>query len=294
MIAERIAIVLLSIAAPFASPQSPNLTNQSPYEGQVVSSPESLSGLWEASDGHGGLVGLHLKLITRIPGGTTSVNGIRQTWEHLEVGVFESKSPALQIGDANYFTDSPEGVHVRFDKNQLSLHLANSTPVTPSIDLDLTLVSDVWKGHFHRGNFDSIVELHRPGASVATWTEDSPAGRSCVHIPDFPAVEFNGWSDNIPTPGNLRYANNIPRPSTTDVTYGDLANIRHLGNHQISIEFNAYTAICCSHSFVGTITADHMHLNGSWPAGPNQSPHSVSFRKAPANSCLAARGIPHR
>lgn len=286
MLSRIIAAVLLPLAVQFAFAQSSTSSNQSPHRGQLVTSPESLSGLWQAPDGHGGIVGLHLQLITRIPSTTTSLADIQQRWERLIVGVFQSKSPILQIGDADYFTDSPQGIYVRFENDHLSLHLINSTPQRPSVDLDLKHVGDTWKGRFHRGDFDAHVELRRPGAIVDTWTADSPPVRSCVHIPNSTAPDFNGWSDNIQTLGQVRFANNIPRPSTTPATYGDLIKIRHLDNNQISIEFNAYSGICCSHLFIGTIAPDGMHLTGTWPAGPNQSPHSGSFRKAPPYSCL--------
>jgi hypothetical protein len=278
--------------APFALAQSSTPNDESSHHHQLVTSPESLSGLWEAPDRHGGIVGLHLKLITSISGTTTSLAGAQQTWEHLEVGVFQTENSILQFGDQNYFSDSPQGVYVRFENDHLYLHLVNSTPQTPSVDLDLKRVGDIWKGRLHRGDFDARVELRRPAAHIDTWIADSPMARSCVHIPNSTAPEFNGWSDSIPTLGYARYANNIPRPATAAATYGDLVKIRHLDNNRISIEFNAYSGICCSRTFVGTATPDGMLLKGSWVSGPNQSPRAGSFKKAPPNSCLGSSRSP--
>jgi hypothetical protein len=286
MFRRTIAVMLLYIGSQFAAAQSAASDDQSPYHGRVVTSPESLSGLWQAPDGHGGLVGLHLQLITDIPSTTTTLTGVQQTWEHLEVGVFQTKGPTLQSEDQNYFSDSPRGSNVRFENDRLSLHFASAYARTPSVDLDLTRAGDTWTGRFHRGDFDAQVELRRPAANADTWIVDSPMGRSCVHVPNSTAPEFNGWSDNIPTFGHVRFANNIPRPATSAATYGDLVKIRHLDDNKISIEFNAYGGMCCSHVFVGTITPDGMHLTGTWAAGPNQSPHPGSFRKAPPYSCL--------
>jgi len=283
----EIIAVILTGTTQLACAQSSSPDDQSPYLDQVVSSPELLSGLWEAPDGRGGLIGLHLQLITNVPGTTTSLAGAQQTWEHLEVGVFQTKGPTLQFEDQNYFSDSPRGSNVHFENDRLSLHFASAYARTPSVDLDLTSVGDTWKGRFHRGDFDAEVELRRPGANVDTWIANSPMARSCVHVPNSTAPEFNGWSDNVPTLGNVRFANNIPRPSTTPATYGDLVKIRRLDNNQVSIEFNAYSGICCSHIFVGTVTSDGIHLTGTWPAGPNQSPHPGSFTKAPPDSCLS-------
>ncbi len=283
--AQIIAVVLLCTTH-LAFAQSSSSDDQSPYKNQLVASPESLSGLWEAPDGNGGFVGLHLQLITNIPTTSTSLANVQQTWEHLEVGVFQAKSPILQFEDQNYFSDSPRGSNARFENDHLSLHFISPSPRTPSVDLDLMRVDDTWKGRFHRGDFDAQVELRRPAVNVDTWLADSPMARSCVHIPNSNAPEFNGWSDNIPTLGHVRYANNIPRPSTTAATYGDLVRIRHLDESKISIEFNAYGGMCCPHVFVGTVTPDGMLLNGSWTAGPNQLPLPGSFRKAPPYSCL--------
>lgn len=284
--ASAAIIVLLCTFTQLAVAQSAASDDQSPYHGQVVTSPEALSGLWEESDGHGGLVGLHLQLITDVPGTTTSLAGVQQTWEHLEIGVFQTKGSTLQFGDQNYFSDSPRGGNARFENDHLSLHFISPSPITPSVDLDLTRAGDTWTGRFRRGDFDAQVELRRPAANADTWIVDSPSARSCVHVPNSTAPEFNGWSDNVPTLGHVRYANNIPRPSTTSAIYGDLAKIRHLDGNKISIEFNAYSGICCSRLFVGSLTPDGMQLSGSWTAGPNQSPRPDSFRKAPPYSCL--------
>lgn len=284
-----IAVVLLCVATQVVSAQSSPADDQSPYHDLLVTSPESLSGLWETPDGHGGRVGLHLQLITNVPGTTTSLTNVQQSWEHLEVGVFQTKSPSLQLEDQNYFSDSPRGNNARFENDHLSLHFPSAFPRTPSVDLELTRVNDTWKGRFHRGDFDAQVELRRPESNIDTWIADSPIARSCVHVPNSTAPEFNGWSDNVPTLGHVHFANNIPRPSTTPATYGDLVKIRHLDENKISIEFNAYSAICCPRFFVGSLTPDGIQLSGSWTAGPNQSPQLGSFRRAPPYSCLDSR-----
>jgi hypothetical protein len=37
------------------------------YSRQSIDHPETLSGLWEASDGHGGTIGIHLLMMTVVP-----------------------------------------------------------------------------------------------------------------------------------------------------------------------------------------------------------------------------------
>jgi hypothetical protein len=46
-------------------PTPPN--DRRPYLGNPVTHPEALSGLWEASNRHGGAVGIHLLLTTTVP-----------------------------------------------------------------------------------------------------------------------------------------------------------------------------------------------------------------------------------
>ena len=57
------------------------------YLGTPVSKPEELSGLWEAADGHGGAVGIHLVLSTTAPTDTSRLDGINQSWLSLGVGI---------------------------------------------------------------------------------------------------------------------------------------------------------------------------------------------------------------
>jgi hypothetical protein len=56
----------LGSSAAGASPEG------SPHRGRVVTDPEGLSGLWEAPNGHGGFVGIHIVLWTSVAPDATS------------------------------------------------------------------------------------------------------------------------------------------------------------------------------------------------------------------------------
>jgi hypothetical protein len=43
--------------------------------------------------------------------------------------------------------------------------------------------------------------------------------------------------------------------------------------------------MCCSHSFVGTLTPSGTLIEGAWPPGPNQAPRDSTWRKTPGDSC---------
>lgn len=121
-----------------------------------------LSGVWEASDNQGGAVGIHLVLLTTVSGDADPPAWLPQSWQHLELGVFQRRGPELVFGDENYFSDSPRGGSVTVENDHLQLHFAATVKTDLSFDLDLTRESDgCWHGRFHRGDFDSAVTLCR-------------------------------------------------------------------------------------------------------------------------------------
>ena len=263
-------------------------SNVSPYVGRAVSDPESFSGLWEAANGHGGAVGIHLLLSTTVPATTRTLKGIPQSWESLEVGVYERKGAVIQFGEQNYFADSSRGSNVRFDDGRLTLHF----PGDPAIHLDLLQQSDkVWVGRFHRGAFDSKVTLRRPRVRdaakenpiVGTWVGTSRVSNMCIHVFQQAESEFTGWSDGLQVgdPGMERAG-----LRTAFEHYGDLAKVGFDANGNVIFELHAFTGICCSHKYVGKLHPDGNLIDGAWPPGPNQAPRNDSLRKMPGDSCV--------
>jgi hypothetical protein len=265
--------------------------DQSPYAGMSVQSPESLTGLWEAPDGHEGAIGIHLLLTTTVPATAKSLVGTVQSWQHLEVRVYERKKPSIGPADENGFSDSKRGGSVTFDRDRLRLHFVSTWHDVPSVDLDLVQSGDRWVGRFHRGSFDSNVSLRRPSmtskanALLGTWQYSrSSASYECLHIAQTTAHDFTGWFDSLQLFGNVHIAPNMERPSTTLEEYGELLKVG-VADNAMSFELPAYTGICCSSTFVGRMTPDSSAIRGAWRPDPNQTPQDALWVKVRGGSC---------
>ncbi len=267
----------------------------SPYAGMPVLHPESLSGLWEASDNRGGAVGIILTLRTTVPTDPLAASGAPDSWVDLSVGVFQRRGAALRFGDTNYFMDSSDTAPVRFEHGRLTLHFAARMPDSLAVDLDLEQRDQAWVGRLHRGQFDSAVTLRRPGASlnvvapvVGTWREhDSLVGSdlSCIHLAEQSPDGLTGWSDSIYVPGRVRFAPGVHPLATTPNVYGRLMKVQLQPDGNIQLELGAFSGVCCSRHFAGRLAENGQDLLGDWIAGPNQIQRQASWTKMPAGSC---------
>jgi hypothetical protein len=254
------------------------------YLGTPITQPEDLSGLWEAADGRGGAIGIHLVLDATAPTDATTLVGIQQKWLGLEVAPYRRAGAEIQVGDENFFSDSPRGGNVRYENGRLTLHF-------PGYDLDLHRIpGDQWTGRFHREGFDSIVTLARPMLRTAsnpwflgTWKGTSGPQITCLHI----AKASLAWSDTLSTLGVARSAPQVAKPPYSWEHYGDLVKIQPAQNGHLSIELGAYNTICCSHSFLATSADNGKAMKADWPDGSNQSPHKSRWTKMPDDSCIA-------
>jgi hypothetical protein len=233
------------------------------YIGRRVSDPEALSGIWEARDGRGGAVGIDLQLITYLPRDARSFEATNETWQTLQVGVYERALAATKLGEENYFTDSRQGGDVRYENGHLTLH---SGP----FDLDLVrLPGQRWSGRLHRNDFDAQVLLTRSCdcanknvGFVGTWRRDSGAGTfACLHIAQPARGEFTAWEDSHQVPGRMRFAPGLQRPATATQIYGEMTVARSMpeGN-LLLLESPASLPACCPHSSLATLTKHGMQL----------------------------------
>jgi hypothetical protein len=284
--APALGILLLSILhCAFAQDQT---DQPGVMKGKIVARPERLSGLWEMAIGSGEVVGIHLMLITKIEGAATSLTSVPQYLEYLQVGVYQ-RNKELKFGDENFFGDSGEG-GAQWDGKRLLLKFVPRTAEDMAIDLDLTYDEklETWSGRFHRGGFSGDVILRRPGAGNAmtgTWVSDSPGMNGCVHIVQQLDGTLVGWSDVLQMPGLYRYANGLKPPNESLEHYGNLVKVTQTSPETLLIEFNAYGAMCCSHTFAAIVSADGTIFNGGWQAGPNQYPFKATWSKVHGDSC---------
>jgi hypothetical protein len=258
------------------------------YLGTPVMHPEELSGLWEAPDGRGGAIGIHLVLDATAPVEATTLVGVQQKWLGLQVGLYRRAKAEIQIGDENFFSDSPRGGNVRYENGLLTLHF-------PGYDLDLQRIpGDKWTGRFHREGFDSIVTLARPMLQttskgpwfLGTWRNTNGSQITCLHIAEASPPAFLAWSDTLSTLGVAKFAPQVAKPPYSWEHYGDLVKIQPARNRNLSIELGAYNATCCSRSFVATPADRGNTMKADWPASPNQSPHKSRWTKMPGDSCI--------
>lgn len=204
--------------------------------------------------------------------------------------------------DKNYFVDYSPTNGVRFDKGRLQLHFVPSSVVVPAVDLDLIQEPDgSWEGRFHRGDFDSRIKLLRPGAgrgfardpAVGTWSENQTGFpvRSCLHIAQQTATEWTGWSDSLTVLGSVQYAPHLSKPATAMERYGELVDVARKQDGSFSFTLDAFTGVCCSRRFVGTLAPAGALLEGTWLSGPNQITRQGSWTKMSADSCLSGEPV---
>jgi hypothetical protein len=271
---------------PNASAQ--NHEDRSFYLGTPVTHPEDLSGIWEAPDGHGGAIGIHLVLDTTVPVEATTLAGAKQSWLGLQVGLYRRSGPQLQMGDENFFSDSLRGGSVRYENDRLILHARG-------YDLDLHRVDgDKWAGRFHLDDIDSAVTLARLAMQptskatwfLGTWKSMSGSQTTCLHIAEASPSAFLAWSDNLLAWGAARSAPQVGKPPYSWEHYGDLVKVHSTESGSLSVELAAYSPICCSHPFLAVSAAHGKAMKADWPSGPNQSPHKSRWTKMPGNTCI--------
>jgi hypothetical protein len=267
----------------------PQQQDRSFYLGTPVPHPEDLSGIWEAPDGHGGAVGIHLILDTTAPVDATTLVGVRQAWLGLQVGLYRRIGAEFQPFKENDFSDSPRGGGVRYEDSRLTLH-------APGYDLDLHRVAgDKWTGRFHREDFDAVVTLARPMLQppsnkpwfVGSWKSSSGSSTTCLHIAQQSPSAFIAWADALNTWGSTEFPPQFVKPPYAWEHYGDRVKVEPAENGSLSVELGAYSGICCPRRFHATSTDGGKEMKADWLPGSNQSPHKSRWTKMPGDSCVA-------
>ena len=219
--------------------------------GSTLENPELISGSWE-SDQFDRVVGLHIKLMTTVAGAPSSLVGVKQVFHHAEMQVYQRDGPKRIMGDGNWFQDDSPGV--QWTGRHIVIEHA-AIAATPAIQLDLIFDPEhsTWKGHLRRGIFDHNVTLIRsqPKTGIArspfvgTWYR-ATLMNNCLHIVQTGKGTLAGWSDDLVSPGHIRYANGIRRPSETIEQYGSIALVEIASPTNLLLELKAFSAICCS------------------------------------------------
>jgi hypothetical protein len=256
--------------------------------GLVIDHPEMMSGSWEVKGDHA-IYGLHIELTTRVDGAPRTLIGVRQIFHSALIEVYERTGPTRKLGDGNWFSD--ESPPILWTDRHLVLKWS-APRIGPEIQLDLTFdpASDSWSGRFRRGTFDRSVTLLRPHPATAvakspfvgTWSRPALMN-NCIHIVQTGSESLASWSDDLATPGALRYASGIRPPVETFEHYGSVSLIEVVGSPRtVMIELKALTGICCSITSFGNLAPNGEEIQGT--QGGDAVPSN--WTRVRGNSCV--------
>jgi hypothetical protein len=249
-----------------------------------------MSGSWEVK-GRDAIYGLHIQLTTKVDGAPVTLTGARQIFRGASIEIYQRTGSIRKTGDGNWFSfDSPE---VQWNAKHLALEHAAS-PAAPTIQLDLSFdrVDDLWSGRFRRGSFDRRVRLLRPHPKtgvtgspfVGTWSRPDLMNNNCLHIVQTEVGSLASWSDDLSTPGALRYANGIRPPTETFEQYGAIALVETPSPKTVLVELKALTAICCPISYAGKLTPNGKEIQD----GQSRGALGSTWTRMRGDSCVAA------
>jgi hypothetical protein len=288
MLRSRLVPLILFIFLPSRVPAQQPQAGTGTMRGVVIDHPERLSGSWEVKGDHA-IYGLHIELTTTVDGAPRTLIGVQQIFHNASIQVYERTGPTRKVGDGNWFSD--ESPQTLWTDRHLILKQAASQ-IGPEIQLDLTFdpVSDTWSGRFRRGTFDRSVTLLRPHPETAvakspfvgTWSRPALAN-NCIHIMQTGSESLASWSDDLATPGAIRYANGIRPPVETFEHYGSIALVEVVSPRTVLIELKALTAGCCSVTYTGNLAPKGGAIQGTLGGDAMRS----SWTRARGNSCVA-------
>lgn len=265
-----------------------------PLHDSVIRHPEKLTGLWEMNDGRT-IVGLHIELTTSVNGAPRTLDGIEQTFDHANIQVYQRAGRVRAVVDGNWFEDNSAGVE--WHGNHLKIRYTGS-PIGPDVELDLKFNpdSDEWVGHFRRRTVDQVVDLRRPKPGrgitpspfIGTWSRSSLMN-NCLHIFQEEDGALVGWSDDLQTPGKIRYVNGLKAPDKTREQYGSVALVMSPSSRVISLELKAFTAACCSIPYAGLMTEDGLFIRSGSKAKNDVQALSGEWKRVRGASCISSQ-----
>lgn len=272
------------------SPPSPS------YGGPPLKDPASLAGLWEGSNGRGGIVGIQILLNTH-----------GEAVDTVEFGLFERTGPNYRDPPFNYFDPQGRGADsCHWDGHLLTIDFIPPTPkrkltageqemwVVAPVHMDLVWdeTAGTWSGRFQYKSFDGNVVLRRPAPAasgapnplVGLWVNKAGPSDACLHIVQEDDGKLNGWVDSIPVPDRIVVPRSMPQMQMMG-HYGDMTKVEATGNNQITVVFNAYSGMCCSHSFAAKLSLDGTLLEGEFLEGRNQVEMAATWSRVTGESC---------
>jgi hypothetical protein len=107
---------------------------------------------------------------------------------------------------------------------------------------------------------------------------------NCIHIVQTGSESLAGWSDDLATPGALRYANGIRPLAETFEQYGSIALVEAISPRAMLIELKALTAGCCSITYAGKFTPDGKEIQ----TGQSGSAIRNNWTRMGGDSCVVA------
>jgi hypothetical protein len=258
-----------------------------------IAVPENVSGGWEASDGHGGRIGMEIVLWTHIDGIPMSLAGRPQMLDRLDVGLFRHRGDQSGPDSYRYFTNGMNG-GATWDGHRLRLLAAGSRDFA-KVEVDLIWDSrrDVWTGGYADDEVALQATLQRPADAVrdkfvGTWFDSKDPMNNCLHLAQRSDGRYAGWFDSIQIPGRFRYAKGLQPPKQSIERYGEVATVEATSPGRLRVKFGADASLCCSRSMFVSVKSDGRELVSDWLAGPGQASRGVVWRKMPSNSCVAA------
>jgi hypothetical protein len=287
MVGSRLVPLILWVFLPSHVPAQQPQPARGTMRGLVIDHPEMMSGSWEVKGDHA-IYGLHIELTTRVAGAPSTLIGVQQIFHSALIEVYERTGPARKLGEGSWYSD--ESPKILWTDRHLVLKWS-APRIGPEIQLDLTFdpASDSWSGRFRRGTFDRSVTLLRPHPETAvakspfvgTWSRPDLMN-NCIHIVQTGSESLASWSDDLATPGALRYANGIQPPVETFEHYGSIALVEVVPPRTVLIELKALTAGCCSIIYSGNLAANGDEILEARGGGAMRS----NWTRLKGNSCV--------